>query len=228
MDLVFFAQDCINGVLMGLIYGLVALGLTLIFGVLKVINFAHGSFLMVGMYVSYWIVSYTGLHPYLALGLIIPTMFLFGYWLQNILIRPIFIAERDVREPITVIVVTTGMWYIFDNLALLVFGPDYRALTPNPLKGQMMNFGEIFISVPKLYGAAASVATAGILFWFLQNLHRPGHPRHQSGSGRCKPHGHQPMENFQRRLRHRDGCRWHCRSRIDTLLQCLPYRRHSL
>ncbi len=63
MDLVFFAQDVINGVLMGLIYGLVALGLTLIFGVLKVINFAHGSFLMVGMYVSYWTVTFSGLHP---------------------------------------------------------------------------------------------------------------------------------------------------------------------
>ncbi len=168
MDLVFFAQDCINGVLMGLIYGLVALGLTLIFGVLKVINFAHGSFIMVGMYVSYWAVTLTGLHPYLALGIIVPAMFLFGYWIQNLLIRPIFIAERDVREPITVIVVTTGMWYVLDNLALLVFGPDYRALSPNPLKGQMLNFGEIFISVPKLYGAAAAVATAGLLFWFLQ------------------------------------------------------------
>ena len=109
MDLVFFAQDVINGVLMGLIYGLVALGLTLIFGVLKVINFAHGSFLMVGMYVSYWAVTFSGLHPYLALVIIVPAMFFFGYWVQHLLIRPIFIAERDVREPVTVIIVTTGI-----------------------------------------------------------------------------------------------------------------------
>ncbi len=165
---VFFAQDVINGILMGLIYGLQALGLTLIFGVLKVINFAHGSFLMVGMYVAYWVVLYTGLHPYLALVIIIPAMYLFGYWIQNLLIRPIFIAERDVREPVTVIIVTTGVWYILDNLALLLFGPDYRALSPNPLKGQMISFGEIFISEAKLYGAIATILTAAFLFWFLK------------------------------------------------------------
>ncbi len=168
MDLVFFAQDVINGVLMGLIYGLVALGLTLIFGVLKVINFAHGSFLMVGMYVSYWAVTLSGLHPYLALVIIVPAMFFFGYWIQNLLIRPIFIAERDVREPVTVIIVTTGIWYVLDNLALLLFGPDYRALSPNPLKGQMLNFGEIFISEAKLYGAVATILTAAFLFWFMK------------------------------------------------------------
>ncbi|WP_353117022.1 branched-chain amino acid ABC transporter permease [Nitratidesulfovibrio sp.] len=169
MDPVFLAQDCINGVLMGLIYGLVALGLTLIFGVLKVINFAHGSFLMVGMYVAYWTVTLSGLSPYPALVIIIPAMFLFGYWVQHLLIRPIFIAEKNVREPITVIIVTTGLWYVLDNLALLVFGPDYRALHPNPLKGQMLEMGEIFVSVPKLYGAMATLATAGGLHLFLQH-----------------------------------------------------------
>ena len=167
MDLVFFAQDCINGILMGLIYGLVALGLTLIFGVLKVINFAHGSFIMVGMFVAYWAVALSGLHPYLALLIIIPVMFVFGYMVQHLLIRPIFIAERNVREPITVIIVTTGLWYVLDNLALLIFGPDYRALHPNPLKGQMLEFGQIFISMPKLYGAMITVATAGALHLFL-------------------------------------------------------------
>lgn len=169
MDLLFVAQDVINGVLMGLIYGLIALGLTLIFGVLKVINFAHGTFIMVGMYTAYWAVALTGLHPYLALVVIVPVMFFFGYWIQNLLIRPIFIAERDVREPITVIIVTTGIWYVLDNLALLVFGPDYRALSPNPLKGEMLSIGEIFIPLAKLYGAGVTLATAGALFWFLGN-----------------------------------------------------------
>ena len=120
MDLIFLLQDVINGILMGSIYGLVALGLTLVFGVLKVINFAHGSFLMVGMYVAYWVVAFTGLHPYLALVLVAPIMYIFGYLMQQWLIRPIFVAERDVREPITVIIVTTGVWYVLDNLALLL------------------------------------------------------------------------------------------------------------
>lgn len=168
MDFVFLLQDVINGVLMGSIYGLVALGLTLVFGVLKVINFAHGSFIMVGMFVAYWAVALTGLHPYVALLLVVPAMFFFGYASQHWLIRPIFKAERDVREPTTVIIVTTGMWYVLDNLALLLFGPDYRALTPNPLKGQMLELGQIFISVPKLYGAVATFSTCAGLYWFMQ------------------------------------------------------------
>ncbi|WP_319777207.1 branched-chain amino acid ABC transporter permease [Maridesulfovibrio sp.] len=168
MDFAFILQDVISGILMGSIYGLIALGLTLVFGVLKVINFAHGSFLMVGMYVSYWAVALTGLHPYLALCIVVPVMFFFGYYLQNFLIKPIFVAEKDVREPTTVIIVTTGVWYMLDNLTLLFFGPDYRALTPNPLKGRMLEFGEVFISVPKLCGFLISIGTAVALYIFLQ------------------------------------------------------------
>ncbi|MGD8953933.1 MAG: branched-chain amino acid ABC transporter permease, partial [Desulfobacterales bacterium] len=78
--MMYILEDAINGILMGSIYGLTALGLTVIFGVLKVINFAHGSLLMVGMYVAYWTVVLSGLHPYLALVFVIPVMFLFGYY----------------------------------------------------------------------------------------------------------------------------------------------------
>lgn len=167
--MLYYLQDVIDGVLMGSIYGLLALGLTLIFGVLKVINFAHGSFLMVGMYVTYWTVAMTGLHPYLSLVVVMPVMFLFGYGFQKALVQPIFKAESDVREPITVIIVTTGVWYVLDNLALLLFGPDYRALAPNPLKGRMLELGDIFISVPKLYGCITALLTAGALTWFLRS-----------------------------------------------------------
>ena len=98
--MIYFIEDSINGIMMGSIYGLTALGLTIIFGVLKVVNFAHGSLLMVGMYVAYWAVSLTGLHPYLALVIVAPVMFLFGYFIQDIVIKPIFKAEKDVREPL--------------------------------------------------------------------------------------------------------------------------------
>lgn len=164
----YIIEDMINGVLMGSIYGLTAMGLTVIFGVLKVINFAHGSMLMVGMYAAYWAISLTGIHPYLALVLVIPTMFVFGYYLQAIVIKPIFIAEKNVREPITVIIVTTGIWYILDNLALLVFGPQYRSLSTNPMQGQMLELGGMFISVPKLFGFITAIVTAGAIHWFLQ------------------------------------------------------------
>jgi len=164
----YIIEGLINGILMGSIYGLTALGLTIIFGVLKVINFAHGSLLMVGMYVAYWAVSLSGLHPYLTLVVVVPVMYLFGYYLQDIVIKPIFKAERDVREPITVIIVTTGVWYILDNLTLLIFGPQYRNIQDNPLRGKMLEIGEMLISVPKLWGFFAAIITAGSVYWFLQ------------------------------------------------------------
>ncbi len=166
--MLYFIEDTINGILMGSIYGLTALGLTIIFGVLKVINFAHGSLLMVGMYVAYWAVTLSGMHPYLALVIVIPAMFLFGYLLQDIVIKPIFKAEKDVREPVTVIIVTTGIWYILDNLALLIFGPQYRSIQDNPLRGKMFEVGEMLISAPKFWGFVIAIATAATVYYFFQ------------------------------------------------------------
>lgn len=166
--MIYILEDAINGILMGSIYGLTALGLTVIFGVLKVINFAHGSLLMVGMYVAYWTIHFTGLHPYLSLVFVVPVMFLFGYFLQDIVIKPIFKAEKEVREPITVIIVTTGVWYILDNLTLLIFGPQYRSIPDNPLKGGMLEVGDMLISVPKLWGFVAAILTALIIYLFFQ------------------------------------------------------------
>lgn len=166
--MIYLIEDAINGILMGSIYGLTALGLTIIFGVLKVVNFAHGSLLMVGMYVAFWTVSLTGMHPYLSLIFVIPVMYFFGYYLQDIVIKPIFKAEKDVREPLTVIIVTTGVWYVLDNLTLLVFGPQYRTIPDNPLKGKMIEIGEIFISVPKLWGFATAIITAFGVYYFFQ------------------------------------------------------------
>ena len=167
-DMNFILEGTINGILMGSIYGLTALGLTVIFGVLKVINFAHGSLIMVSMYVAYWAIIFTGVHPYIALIIVVPVMYFFGYYLQAIIIKPIFKAEKDIREPITVIIVTTGVWYILDNLTLLIFGPQYRSIQNNPMRGKMLEFGDMLISVPKLWGFVTAVITAFAIYWFLQ------------------------------------------------------------
>jgi len=166
MDLIL--QATVNGILMGSIYGLTALGLTLIFGVIKVINFAHGSLLMVGMYTAYWLVLLTGINPYLALPVVVPILFFFGYYMQEIVIKPVFKAERDVREPITVIVVTTGVWYLLDNLSLMLFGAEYRVVKTS-ISGQTFSLGELIVSMPKFYGFVASIATSVLLYWFLKN-----------------------------------------------------------
>jgi branched-chain amino acid transport system permease protein len=167
-DMNFILEGILNGVFMGSIYGLTALGLTVIFGVLKVINFAHGSLIMVSMYVAYWAILLTGVHPYVSLIIVVPVMYFFGYYLQDIVIKPIFKAEKHVREPITVIIVTTGVWYILDNLTLLIFGPQYRSIQNNPLSGKMMEIGNMLISVPKLWGFVTAVITAAAVYWFFQ------------------------------------------------------------
>lgn len=161
-------EALINGVLMGSIYGLTAVGLTLIFGVMKVINFAHGSILMVGMFAAYWFVKLTGLNPYLAIFVVVPMLYFFGFYLQNWVIRPIFEAEKDVREPITVIIVTTGIWYVLDNLALMMFGAEYRVVRTS-VTGKIIEFHDMYFLLPKLIGAGITIVCAIYLYWFLKH-----------------------------------------------------------
>ena len=161
-------EALINGVLMGSIYGLTAVGLTMIFGVMKVINFAHGSILMVGMFAAYWFVQLTGLNPYLAILVVVPLLFCFGYFMQSWIIRPIFEAEKDVREPITVIIVTTGIWYVLDNLSLLLFGAEYRVVKTS-VTGMIFEFYDMYFLVPKLIGAGITIVCAIYLYWFLKH-----------------------------------------------------------
>ncbi len=161
-------EALINGLLMGSIYGLTAVGLTLIFGVMKVINFAHGSILMVGMFAAYWFVILTGLNPYLAIPVVVPFLYLFGYYMQSFIIKPIFEAEKDVREPITVIIVTTGIWYVLDNLALMIFGAEFR-VAKTTVTGQIFEFYEMYFLVPKVIGAGITIVCAIYLYWFLKH-----------------------------------------------------------
>lgn len=161
-------QAIINGTMTGSIYGLAALGLTLIFGVIKVINFAHGSLLMVGMYAAYWIIMLTGMHPYAALIFVVPLLFFFGYAMQGIVIKPILEAQSDVREPVEVIIVTTGVWYILDNITMMIFGAEYRVVQ-TAISGAKFTIGDIIISAPKFYGFITTIVTAALLLWFLKN-----------------------------------------------------------
>ncbi len=222
--MLYFIEDTINGILMGSIYGLTALGLTIIFGVLKVINFAHGSLLMVGMYVAYWSVALSGVHPYLALVVVIPVMFLFGYLLQDIVIKPIFKAEKDVREPVTVIIVTTGIWYILDNLSLLFFGPQYRSIQDNPLRGKMFELGDMLISVPKFWGFSTAIITAAGVYYFFQYT-RLGRAIRATSLDRdaASLAGINQYKIYNIRLWHRHGHFRHCSHHTYSLLQHLSH-----
>ena len=164
----FIIQVIVSGILMGSIYGLAALGLTLIFGVIKVINFAHGSCLMVGMYAAYWVVKLTGVNPYFALVVVVPMLFFFGYFLEDLLINPVLKAQGDVREPTEIIVVTSGVWYILDNITLMIFGAEYRVVQTS-ISGKAFELGQIIVSTPKLYGLIATIIVSVALVWFLKS-----------------------------------------------------------
>ncbi len=187
----FILESILNGICMGSIYGLTALGLTVIFGVLKVINFAHGSLIMVSMYVAYWVLIYTGVHPYLSLIIVVPVMYFFGYYLQDIVIKPIFKAEKDVREPITVIIVTTGVWYILDNLTLLIFGPQYRGIQNNPAERENAGHrGYVDIRSKTLGVCHRSDHCDSRLLVFPKNTDGQSYPRHKSRPRSRQPHGY--------------------------------------
>jgi branched-chain amino acid transport system permease protein len=162
-----FLDALLNGVLMGGIYGLTALGLTLIFGVMKVINFAHGTHLMMMMYASYWVVELTGIDPYLSLIVVIPVAYLLGYFTQDLLVNPILNKEADVREPVGVLLLTAGLWIFFNNFFLLLFGANFRS-AETIYSGTTFSLGSILVSKPLLYAFIISLISTYILYRFLK------------------------------------------------------------
>ena len=116
-----FLQACADGLLTGALYALIGMGLALIFGVMRIVNFAHGAFLMVGMYATYVLFDYFKINPYvgfLPAGLF---CFIFGYLIYIALIRPV----RD-RSHFMQILMTTGIGLILTDGAQLIFKADYR------------------------------------------------------------------------------------------------------
>lgn len=162
-----FLDALLNGILMGGIYGLTALGLTLIFGVMKVINFAHGTHLMMMMYLCYWLVTLIGIDPYLCLIIVIPVAYILGYLTQHLLVTPILKKEEDVREPIGVLLLTAGLWIFFNNFFLMLFGANFRS-ADTIYSGTTFSLSSILISKPLFYAFIISLVSTYILYRFLK------------------------------------------------------------
>lgn len=157
-----------NGVLIGGIYGGVALGLSLIFGVLRVINFAHGSFLMIAMYFTWLIWDQFGLHPYVSVLLSVPFLFLLGYMIQAHVLSHLFKKERAlVVEPINALLVTCGVFLLLDNLVLMIFGPDVQAVSVD-VAYLTFFLGDIPVNVPRLIAFLAAIMVATVLSYWLR------------------------------------------------------------
>jgi branched-chain amino acid transport system permease protein len=157
-------QGALSGFLIGSVYGLIALGLNVIFGTIRVINFAQGSLLMVAMFVSYWLWALFGLHPYWSPLVSVPALFALGYALQAWLVAPLLARERA-REPMSALLLTLGVALVLDNLALLFFQADFKTVMV-PIGTARLRWEGLIISVPRLVGLATMVATASALWVF--------------------------------------------------------------
>lgn len=157
----------VQGILMGSVYGLIALGLTLIFGIMRIINFAHGAFLMVAMFLSYFTVTKLGFHPYLTLIIVVPSMFLIGYITNKFLIQPVLKKEENVREPIGALLLTAGLMIVLENGFLSIFGGDYKAIQTS-FSQESIVLGSIIITLPKLYAFLLCIVVTAIFYYFLQ------------------------------------------------------------
>jgi len=158
-------QALANGIASGAVYGLIALGLSLQFGVMKIINFAHGSFLMIAMYAAVWACRYLGLHPLALIPLVAAVLFVIGYYTQMLLIEPIYRKEAT-REPIGVLIFTTGLWIFLDNLFLIVAGPDYQVL-PGDWSNEIVILGDYIFSYPQIAGFVIATAVTLLVILFL-------------------------------------------------------------
>ncbi len=152
----------LNGLTTGAVYALVALGLTLIYGVLHIINFAHGAALMMALYGVYFLKSSLGLDPYLALPVMVPVMFVAGYALQRGVINR---ASHGKDE--NILLVTLGLSIVLENVALLAFKSDTRTID-TPYSLATVTIGPAMIAVPKLVAFAGALVASGLLLWIVR------------------------------------------------------------
>jgi branched-chain amino acid transport system permease protein len=158
-------QGALSGLLIGGVYGLIALGLNLVFGTMRVVNFAQGTLLMVAMFMAYWLHVLTGLHPYLTPLVTVPVLFGVGYAIQVVLITPL-LAREKAREPMSVLLMTLGLALLLENLALMLFRGDYKTLQVSQTNAVWF-LGDYIVSVSRFWALVALLATVAALWAFL-------------------------------------------------------------
>ena len=162
MDSSLALQLTIQGVLLGGIYGLIAIGLSLIFGVMGVINFAHGQMMVMAMYVSYWIFVLLGIDPYLSLVVVAGIIFALGYLIQSTVVNRIL----DYPEAMQVLPLVS-MGLILENFALLFWGPDHRS-PQTAMSLKTLWVGPVMIDVSRLIAFGLAILVTMLIFIFLK------------------------------------------------------------
>jgi len=156
------AQAFVSGTMLGGVFALIAIGLTLIWGVMGIINFAHGEFLMIGMYIAYFLAAKTGLDPYLTILVTVPALFLIGAGIFRANIQPVL------KDPVmNQILLTVGLMLVLQNLTLVLFTATPMSID-NPYNRTTFNVGPVVIPLSNLLGLVGSLVGVAILWWFLQ------------------------------------------------------------
>ncbi|WP_430511408.1 branched-chain amino acid ABC transporter permease [Pannonibacter phragmitetus] len=157
-DLAIIIPSVLNGLTTGALYALVALGLTLIYGVLHIINFAHGALLMLALYGVFFLNVSLGVDPYVALAIVPPVMFALGYGLQRFVITR---ASHGRDE--NILLVTLGLSIVIENLALMLFKSDTRIID-TPYSFEVFEIFGAFIPQPKVFALIGALVTAALLW----------------------------------------------------------------
>ena len=154
-------QTMASGLLTGGIYALIGIGLTIVFGVMRVVNFAHGALVMVGMYATYFLFTYSRIDPFLSLVVVMPGMFIAGVILQKTLIAPVLRAPE-----LNQILLTEGISIVLINTALLLFTSNYLTMTTS-YAGATFHLGGVSLSKPQMAAFAIAVVITGAVYVFL-------------------------------------------------------------
>jgi branched-chain amino acid transport system permease protein len=155
-------QQIVNGLLIGFMYALIAIGLTMIWGVMNIVNFAHGDFLMLGMFTSFWLYTLYGLDPLFSIPICTALLFVVGLLIYR------FIVSKVMRGPMLAqLVVTFGVSIFIANLAVYLWTPDFRLIS-KPLLSGTWEIGSILLSIPKTVASIGSIVTSFFLFLFLK------------------------------------------------------------
>ena len=161
-DLANVTNLALAGLLTGLVYGLMALGLSVIFGIVRVVNFAHGEMMTIAMYAAVVLNAALGLDPFLAVLIVAAAFFAFGYALQAGLINP-FITRPEHSQFMLLVAVAL----IMVNALLVIFGPSARGVQLDYLL-ESIEFGPLLIDRGKAYAALVACATSALLFAFFR------------------------------------------------------------
>lgn len=151
----------LNGLTMGAVYALIALGLTLIYGVLHIINFAHGSLLMLGLYAAYFLFHFWGIDPYLAIVIVVPAFFVLGYVLQRGIIAPMSAGSEQ-----NVLLVTLALSLVIDNLALYFWTSNTRTADIAYAYDTVEVLGA-YLTLGRVIAFFAALLVAGLMWLFM-------------------------------------------------------------